>query len=229
MSVRFRFVCATRESPEGFRAKTALGRSVVPYLGAASVELKLFADNRHGLPGLYNQAIRDAETSPAILIFLHDDVHLCDLFWAWHIAAGLQHFDVVGVAGNRRRVPRQPSWCFLDEKFTLDSPEYLSGIVAHGKGFPPANIDCYGPPGRQVKLLDGVLLAVRSETLLSKRIAFDERFDFHFYDLDFCRQAEAAQLRLGTWPLSVIHESVGTLGTPEWRAAYAVYLQKWQS
>jgi len=31
--------------------------------------------------------------------------------------------------------------------------------------------------------------------------AFDPRFQFHFYDLDFCRQAEQRGLKMGTWAL----------------------------
>ena len=229
VNVPFRFVCATRESAQQFPERTALGRSLSPYLRAPGVELKLFTDNRRGLPCLYNEAIREAAQHPAILIFVHDDVLLCDLFWAVHIATGLRHFDVLGLAGNVRRLPRQPSWYFIDDSGTRDVPGNLSGMVAHGKGFPPASIAAYGPPGRQVKLLDGLLLAVHSQTLLAKRIEFDERFDFHFYDMDFCRQAEARQLRLGTWPISVIHESDGNFDSPGWRAAYARYLEKWQS
>jgi GT2 family glycosyltransferase len=133
------------------------------------------------------------------------------------------------VAGNRRRLPNQPAWLFADIAFTWDSPENLSGIVGHGTGFPCANMSVYGSPGQEVKLLDGVLLAAHSEVLRSCSISFDERFAFHFYDLDFCRQAEARGLRMGTWPISVIHESEGAFGTPAWRAGYAKYLEKWHS
>jgi len=226
-SPAFRFVCATRETYDGFFRNTALGRSLSIY-NAPFARLTLFDSNTTGLPALYNEALRDAASDPAILVFVHDDVHLCDFFWHVHILAGLRHFDILGVAGNRRRLPRQPSWRFLDDRFTADSAEYLSGQVAHGKGFPPHNLSSYGPSGQQVKLLDGLLLAVRSETLLSNNLAFDERFDFHFYDLDFCRQADAKQLRLGTWPLSVIHESEGQFDSPAWREAYAKYLDKWK-
>jgi GT2 family glycosyltransferase len=228
MSVNFRFVCATRESAAEFPTKTALGRSLAPYRLAPGVELKLFAENRQGLPRVYNEAIREAESKPAILIFLHDDIHLCDFFWALNLVSGLNRFDVIGLAGNKRRVARQPSWYYIDENFTRDARENLSGIVAHGPGFPPASLSVYGAPVQQVKLLDGLFLAVRSETLLATRIEFDERFDFHFYDMDFCRQAEVRQLRLGTWPISVIHESGGNFRTESWRAGYARYLEKWQ-
>jgi hypothetical protein len=33
---------------------------------------------------------------------------------------------------------------------------------------------------------------------------------------------------MGTWPLSVIHESEGNFGGDAWRAAYKQYLDKWQ-
>jgi hypothetical protein len=227
LNVKFRFVCATRESYDDFFLQTPLGRSLSIYR-APFAELLLFDSNTKGLPALYNEALRDAASDPATLIFIHDDVHLCDFFWYAHLAAGLSNFDIIGVAGNRRRLPAQPAWRFIDEQLTVDSQEHLSGIVAHGNGFPPGNLSCYGPPGQEVKLLDGVLLAARSETLIDKQLRFDERFDFHFYDLDFCRQAERKRVRMGTWPLSIIHESEGKFGTPAWREAYVRYRQKWK-
>jgi Glycosyltransferase like family len=229
MNLNFRFVCATRVSAADFPSKTALGQSLAPYLRSPSVELRLFPENRQGLPRLYNQAIREAASRPAVLIFLHDDIHLCDFFWAMHVAAGLRSFDVIGLAGNKRRVPRQPSWYFIDERFTPEAAQNTSGIVGHGSGFPPVDVTWYGMPGQQVKLLDGLFLAVHSQTLLARQLEFDERFDFHFYDMDFCRQAEARNLRLGTWTISVIHESGGNFDTPDWRSGYARYLEKWQS
>jgi GT2 family glycosyltransferase len=58
-------------------------------------------------------------------------------------------------------------------------------------------------------------------------VKFDERFDFHFYDMDFCRGAEKAGLRIGTWPIAVTHASGALFGTPAWRSALQVYLDKW--
>lgn len=228
MTEKFRFVCATRGSYDDFFKKSPLGRSLSIYQ-APFAEVTLFDQNTRGLPALYNEALRDADSDPAILIFIHDDVHLCDFFWHVHLLAGLQKFDIVGLAGNRRRLPGQPSWYFKDAGLTPDTAENLSGIVAHGKGFPPSNLSSFGQPAQRVQLLDGVLLAARSRTLRSHEIEFDERFDFHFYDLDFCRQAERKQLRMGTWTLSAIHESEGSFGAPQWREGYRRYLEKWKS
>ena len=223
-----RLVCATRESKDSFLLNTALGKSLALY-SSLPISIRLFEKNTIGLPQIYNQAINESKASPAILVFIHDDVYLPDFYWTSRIANGLQQFKIIGLAGNKRRVPGQPSWAFVDETFTWDSPEHLSGIVGQGDGFPSCTLSIFGAPIAEVKLLDGVLLAVHSQTLLDNQIYFDERFDFHFYDLDFCRQAEAKGLTMGTYPISVIHESGGALGIPAWRDAYAKYMDKWKS
>jgi hypothetical protein len=227
MNAKVRIVCATRESAPRFGTATALGRSLRLY--APLCELRLFADNSLGLPSVYNTAIREAARDPAILVFVHDDVHLIDFYWPTRIEHGLAKFDIIGLAGNRRRVARQPAWRFTDDQLTRDDREHLSGIIAHGKNWPADYISAYGWPGHEVKLLDGVLLAAQAQTLLARNVFFDERFDFHFYDLDFCRTAEVRGLSMGTWGISAMHESDGVFGSPAWRQAYARYLDKWQS
>jgi hypothetical protein len=34
---------------------------------------------------------------------------------------------------------------------------------------------------------------------------------------------------MGTWGISVMHESNGSFGTPAWREGYTRYLSKWRS
>lgn len=228
MTVKIRVVCASRASSEQFAVKTALGRSLALY-NWPFVELRLFPNNSVGLPRVYNTVLRESIEDPAILVFIHDDIHLLDFFWPERIVEGLHKFDVVGLAGNRRRVGSQPSWLFIDGKFTRDAPENLSGVVSHGRGWPAQGICYYGPPGVEVKIMDGLMMAAHSETLLSKRVFFDEAFDFHFYDLDFCRQVERQGLRMGTWPIQVMHESEGAFNSPAWRRGYQKYMAKWQS
>jgi GT2 family glycosyltransferase len=223
---KIRLVCATRGSNESFFTSTALGRSYQVYKHLSFVELRLFADNTAGLSEVYNMAIEEAKSSPAIMMFVHDDVHLIDLFWPINVFQSLSIFGIVGVAGNRRRVAGQPSWFFVDSKRTQDASENLSGVIGHGTGF-PCQLSVYGSPGQEVKLLDGVLLVTRSDTLHRNCLRFDPRFDFHFYDLDFCRQAEVKGIRMGTWSISVIHESGGAFRSPGWLANYERYLAKW--
>jgi GT2 family glycosyltransferase len=222
-----RLVCGTRFSLEDFARQSALGRSLSLFSYETPPELMLFDNNKLGLSTIYNQAIDHAKNSPAILIFVHDDVYLCDFFWIDRMREAVAKFDVVGLAGNRRRLPGQPSWFFADSTFRRDEPQFFSGVVGHGKGFPCGNISSYGPSGVECKLLDGLFLAADSERLNYAGVRFDEQFAFHFYDLDFCRQAELKGLTMGTWPMSVVHESGGAFGTPAWRETYARYLDKY--
>jgi len=219
-------VVATRASVDEFWTQTATGRSLTCNR-PTGLSVHLFANNKLGLPYVYNQAIRACIGKPSTLVFAHDDVHFLDFFWCNRIAEGLTQFDIVGVAGNKRRLPKQSSWAFVNEGLTWDARENLSGVVGHGNTFPPSNLSRFGPSRQPVKLLDGLLLAVKSETLLSNGVFFDETFDFHFYDLDLCRQAELKSLSCGTWDLSVIHESGGHFGSPGWRNGYKRYLEKW--
>lgn len=224
--MKVRIVCATRAARNDFPSSTALGKTLSMHR-PADVELRLFAGNTAGLPSVYNIAIEESAEDPSILLFIHDDVHLCDFHWTNTLNDALGQFGMVGVAGNRRRVPRQPGWRFLDERFTRDGREHLSGTVAHGRGFPAERVDVYGPSRQRVSLLDGVMLAVKSETLHAMALRFDEQFDFHFYDLDFCRQAERAGISMGTCAVSLIHESAGSFGGDGWRRGYGRYLEKW--
>lgn len=228
---KIRFVTATRLSKTDFFKGTPLGRSLPNYREFPKrqvIEVRVFGDNTEGLSTVYNTAIEEAKADPAILIFIHDDVYLSDYYWAEHLHEALEHFDLVGLAGNRRRVPRQASWMYLDDEFTRDNYDNLSGVLGHGDPFPNLRqLSVYGEPGQEVKLLDGVLLAIRSQVLVERDLTFDPRFRFHFYDMDFCRQAELRKVRMGTWAISVVHASAGALGVEDWRGAYRDYLVKY--
>jgi hypothetical protein len=227
MGAAIKIVCATRASAAQFATTTALGRSLALY-NWPFIQLCLFPNNTAGLSSVYNTVLRMSVNDPAILLFIHDDIHLLDFFWPERLVEGLAKFDIIGVAGNKRRVNRQPGWMFLDDRFTRDASENLSGVVSHGNNWPAKGICYYGPPGVEVKIMDGLMLAAHSETLLSKGVIFDEAFDFHFYDLDFCRQAEKQGLRMGTWPIQVMHESGGSFGSASWHSGYEKYLAKWK-
>jgi hypothetical protein len=98
------------------------------------VELRLFPSNSAGLPVVYNIALREAAADLAILVFIHDDVHLLDFFWPHHLYQAFKLLDVVGLAGNERRLAGQPGWRFLGDRLTRDN---LSGTAGHGCGWPP--------------------------------------------------------------------------------------------
>ena len=86
----------------------------------------------------------------------------------------------------------------------------------------------FGHTPAPVVLLDGVLIAARAGLLQATGVRFDPLFDFHFYDLDFCRTATQSGLRLGTWPLGITHASSGGgYSSSDWQRNGETYLKKW--
>lgn len=220
-------VSATRLGEAEFWRTSALGIS----LRRLAFDRRLVACvaflNQRGLPEIYNAQIT-ASSGPELLMFVHDDVWIDDHHLSARLVEALNAFDVVGVAGNRHRHSRQPAWAFVDETFSWDANENLSGAVAHGAS-PFGPVSFFGEAPAPCELLDGVFLAARKSSLLQAGVRFDERFKFHFYDMDFCRTARAAGLRLGTWPIALTHQSGGAFGSPAWSSGYRDYLGKWGS
>jgi GT2 family glycosyltransferase len=202
-----------------------LGRSIQRLSTSIHLSLAIAFENSRGLPELYNQRI-DAIGGRDVMVFVHDDVWIEDAYFAEHVGEGLAAFDVIGVVGNRRRLPGQPSWFFVDDALRRDDPAHFSGRIGHGDS-PAGPLSHFGSVPAACELLDGVMLAARRSTLRARGVRFDPRFQFHFYDMDFCRSARAAGLRLGTWPISLTHRSTGATGSPDWRRALADYRAKW--
>jgi GT2 family glycosyltransferase len=218
-------VSATRRTEAEFWSASALGISLRRLGFDRRLVPRIAFENRRGLPEIYNARI-DAEDAAAHLVFVHDDVWLDDYLITDRVVNGLRNFDVIGVAGNRRRVARQPAWAFVDDALTWDAREHLSGAVAHGAQ-PFGPVSWFGPSTVACELLDGVFLAASTAVLRQHAVRFDPRFAFHYYDMDFCRSARAAGLRLGTWPICITHQSGGAFGMPPWREVQDAYFAKW--
>jgi len=219
------FVSATRDTREGFDRNAPLSRSLARAATLSPFVLAVAYANARPLPEVFNRAI-DAAGADDTLVFVHDDVWIDDWQVATRVADALAAYDVVGVAGNRRRMPRQEGWVLAGGTRQRDA-DYLSGAVVHGA--PGAGEAApFGPAPAEVKLLDGVFLAARAQVLKDAGARFDPRFAFHFYDTDFCRTCEKAGLRMGTWPIALTHASAGGGWTsPGWDEAYRAYLAKW--
>jgi GT2 family glycosyltransferase len=218
-------VSATRLPEADFWNQSALGISLRRLGHDARLVARIAFENRRGLPEIYNARIA-AQDGGDILVFLHDDVWIDDYFLGDRVAEGLRAYDVIGVAGNRRKVPHQPAWAFVDARFTWDARSNLTGAVAHGRT-PFGSISHFGAVPAECELLDGVLLAASKAALTASSVLFDPRFDFHFYDMDFCRSARKHGLRLGTWPICITHQSGGAFGSQAWQDKYRAYIAKW--
>jgi GT2 family glycosyltransferase len=228
MPVRVEIIIATQLSEADFwdKSATALSLRRLEY-DDRWVPRVAFA-NKQGLPTIYNARV-DSAKEDSILVFMHDDVWIDDHFFVDRILEGLKVYDVIGVVGNRRIVPMQPAWSFIgmdDNGFIWDDFSNFSGLIAHGQ-HPFGNINLFGSVPAECELLDGVFLATTKQVLLANNLLFDPQFDFHFYDMDFCRCARQHGLRLGTWSICLTHQSIGNFASEGWQQMYYQYFKKW--
>ena len=226
MNLPIRIVIATRKTIDEYKRSDEY-KVIAQFNKIHPINIRLFDKNSRGLSSVYNQSITEVKNLQCILIFMHDDVLITDMYWVERIIDGFKKFDILGVVGNKKPSQDQPSWVMINEVGELDNFENLSGAIGQGDRFPPQKIDIFGKPDQEVKQMDGCFLAVKSETLYKSGIRFDPTFKFHFYDMDFCRSADKAKLKMGTIPLSIIHKSYGVLNE-DWKKNYLLYLKKWQ-
>jgi hypothetical protein len=86
-----------------------------------------------------------------------------------------------------------------------------SGIVTHYFGNNVWTTACYGQVPSQTVTLDGLFIAVDAKKCLERDVWFDEDFDFHFYDLSFSLRAVEKGLKIGTYPIFVVHHGLGDI------------------
>jgi hypothetical protein len=221
-------VSATRLSEKKFWEESALGQSLRRLSHDDRLIAQVAYSNSRGLPDVFNARITAAGNCD-FLVFIHDDVWIDDYFFADRVIEGCKAYDIIGLAGNRRRVQGQPAWAFKDiqsNQLNWDEKSNLSGVIAHGPA-PFGGLSFFGTVPAECELLDGVFFAAKKSTLVEREVLFDPRFGFHFYDMDFCRLARAQGLRLGTWPICITHQSNAGFGTPKWMESFRLYLEKW--
>ena len=217
-------VSATRHQEDAFWSDSLLGRSLARQAHAGYGHCISYA-NTSPLALAYNRGL-DQAPDASVVVFCHDDLWLGDEPLTPQLAEALERFDLVGVAGNRRRHAGAQAWWLKPDGSAWDWPNLVGGLRHGSPG--AAQLQTYGPSPAPASLLDGVFLAGRAGQLRGAGLRFDPTFPFHLYDLDLCRSAETASLRLGVWPLDLIHASGGAAFSRSWKACVVLYRQKWE-
>jgi len=190
---------------------------------------KIICNNIDSLAKVYNKEIEDGCNENKILIFVHDDVIIEDLFLREKLNEAMEQFDIVGLAGIKAPIAiKEPALWHL-----MGHPSQYSGAVAHfDKNETQRFMTSFGKTPDRVVLLDGVFLAINTERILKKGLRFDENnpAKFHYYDLNFSLDANKLGLKLGTWPIWITHKSHGLeKPTEDWVNGQNYFLQKYGS
>ena len=226
--MKVEIVSATRLTEDEFWDTSALGQSLAALHYDERIITRISYENRRGLPLIYNESILSVDDHD-IVLFIHDDVWLHDFYFIDELIASLEIYDIVGLAGNRCRVPHQLAW-YTKSNSGESNFDFLNGIVGQGMQPLAAPPLVMGPNPVECEFLDGLFVAAKKQVLRKNLVLFDPRFDFHFYDMDFCRSARSKKLRIGTCRISVTHQSpTGAYGSPSWQTNSQAYFKKWGS
>lgn len=226
-------VTGTLVDEDTFDWATFLGRSLSRFPDdirpSTRVTWENGGDDALGLPEIYNSAIGELD-GDSIVAFVHDDVYLHDWFLEARLREAVDRYDVVGLAGSVNPDLSEPSWGLKFDADLLpdgwqDDIERSGSVNHFDYGAPRPS--WYGHSPKACELIDGLFMAARVDTLRNAGVRFDPQFRFHLYDLDFCRAARAAGLSVGTWPISVTHDSGGGFKSEAFRTAARTYLAKW--
>jgi len=214
----YKFVIATPLSQIEFQEKSA----IAIFLDKMGINAEIVYENKEGLTKIYNRFITE-ENRAFKLIFVHDDVLIEDLFLFDKLNLAFEKFDIVGLAGARscNVAADHPAWHLMAPR------EDLVGEVTHSRG----GINwttVFGKTPNRVLVLDGLFIAIDTAKLLDTNTFFDEDFEFHHYDITFCLKANSQKLKMGVYPIRVVHFGLGdSMNTPEWSQSSLKFKEKY--
>jgi GT2 family glycosyltransferase len=137
----------------------------------------------------------------------------------------MQKAPIVGVAGAAKYDVHAADASQWPQRSPLNQTYH--GCVSHPFG-DQSIPSVYGGAGL-VQVLDGLLLAIDMEHPQASALRFDERFKFHFYDLDLCLQASTAGIPMYAMLMAISHDSHGSYHSPEWTETLSRYYSKWRA
>jgi hypothetical protein len=202
-------VSATKGKKEDTRLYSSLTQTD---LAKKSYKLEMYEDNKTGLPELYNKHLnKETLAKHDVVLFIHDDVYIDDSACFSKIGYAMRDeggygFDIVGLAGGRDISIKKPALWHL-----MSSSKF--GTVVHPADNLPdsarVSANCFGPSPERCLVLDGLFLAVNLQRAIDVDWKFNESFTFHHYDIASCIDANTKKLKLGVYPIWVVHSSPG--------------------
>lgn len=179
-------------------------------------------NNKEGLSKVYNKFLEDPKYLKDILLFVHDDVELEDMFLVEKLRES--PYEVTGLAGTKKADLSKPSgWHLMSNK------EDWVGEVAHAESTKETTkiwTTSFGPTNSRALLIDGLFIAVDVKALKDKSVKFNEKFEFHHYDLAFCLECNKAKVKIGVLPIRVIHHGLGdSMLSEDWKISAEIFKQ----
>lgn len=202
-------------------------------------DLTVVEKNKMGLSELYNSMLfkhtmmwKEIILPPNDnIVFMHDDVEIHDAFLIEKLKKAHETYDIVGLAGAvSQNYKASFGGKHLWHLSSNDNRKDLRGIVAHY--FPQGyyNSVFFGRTPAEVSVIDGLFISIKTSSLKDGNVSlFDNDFTFHHYDMAMCINAKKRGLKIGVWPIFVIHHGLGEFDTPIWNNSNKIFKNKYES
>ena len=107
--------------------------------------------------------------------------------------------------------------------------EHRRGFIHHSVGGMQTEATNFGPTPAEVIILDGVFIAIHLPSILASGWRFNENYRFHHYDMASCLEAFKLGLKMGVFPIHLIHLSQGldSFSDKAWRESNDLFLAEY--
>jgi hypothetical protein len=217
--------CTKSKNPEEFKQRPIYNslEKLHKLHPASEFDVRLVSNNSEGLSKNYNNFINDPFYHNKILLFVHDDVELNDLFLVEKL--NNSPYTVTGLAGSKT--------CDLScEKMAwhlATTRDNMVGEVSHKKQ-DQIWTTVFGPSKSRALIIDGLFIAVNMEKFIKTQTKFNENFNFHHYDIAFCLECYKNKIDIGVIPLYVVHHGLGdSMMTQEWELSNSMFKQQYKN
>jgi hypothetical protein len=189
-------------------------------------ELEVFYQNKEGLSKQYNTILNDSKYSEyGWIVFAHDDVYIDDarLLQKLNEAKKLE-YDIVGLAGGLNpRIGGINLWHLMTDR------KDHRGFVAHPVNEKQMMVTNFGPSPARVAIIDGLFFAVYQPKAKEVGFNFNENYTFHHYDIAASIEANKKKLKIGVYPINVVHRSPGLLSVenPTWKSSNETFIKEY--
>lgn len=205
-------ICTQAKTDKEFEQKPISLSLKKQYESTSNINFHIFKDNKRGLGSCYNEILKDPSNIDKVVLFVHDDVVLEDLFLYEKLMSS--PYSITGLAGTKafNKQADKMAW-----HLASTGREDFVGEVAHVNKDNQVWTTIFGPTHSRALIVDGLFIACRVKDLVDKELYFDEQFEWHHYDMSFCLRANEKKVTVGVLPIKVLHYGLGdSMLTPEW-------------
>lgn len=233
----FRFVIPTQKT-SGEYISSPFGQSLLNLnCGVNDVDrpLSILERNTKGLTEIYKEFLTNNDVDDYVIV-MHDDVEIHDQFLFKKLIKAHEQFDVVGIAGasSQNYIPnnRPIAW-----HLCLENPQDGRGFVSHFipkdfSNFSSSYINSayFGPTPSSVVFIDGLFMSFKVDKFKNHNLLLDDRFTFHFYDMQLCAELMRNKYTIGVWPIFCIHHGLGNFkDDPLWHTLETEFKNKYNN